>query len=245
MQFRSLSDLEEDLDRLLKIGEEGATACREAPVFDKYSDSDDNPESLSASHMGLNITTTLQGRFVYWKGMEPSELLEYDSHLVVFTQELPFQEGKPLSRITEEEEGSAEIVEYSLTAQTSLDHQVYMASIRGVEEDDELGPEFDAELLTDISGDKCVVDALQDEDEERRRIRWLRNIKRTKCKQNVEYHACHPLQRRNLHNAFTAGDEQEYRTLISTIAEAALVVQQLPPNPQTDRLRYLTQHALA
>jgi hypothetical protein len=37
MQFESLSDLEEDLDRLLKIGEEGATACQEAPVFDKYS----------------------------------------------------------------------------------------------------------------------------------------------------------------------------------------------------------------
>jgi hypothetical protein len=28
MRFESLSDLEEDLDRLLKIGDEGATACR-------------------------------------------------------------------------------------------------------------------------------------------------------------------------------------------------------------------------
>jgi hypothetical protein len=25
----------------------------------------------------------LQGRFVYWKGLEPSELLEYDSFLMV------------------------------------------------------------------------------------------------------------------------------------------------------------------
>jgi hypothetical protein len=31
MQFESLFDLEEDLDRLLKIGEEGATTSREAP----------------------------------------------------------------------------------------------------------------------------------------------------------------------------------------------------------------------
>jgi hypothetical protein len=31
--IRTLSNLEEDLDRLLKIGEEGATASREAPVF--------------------------------------------------------------------------------------------------------------------------------------------------------------------------------------------------------------------
>jgi hypothetical protein len=35
-QSEFLSALEEDLDKLLKIGEEGATACREAPVFDKY-----------------------------------------------------------------------------------------------------------------------------------------------------------------------------------------------------------------
>jgi hypothetical protein len=33
---------EKDLDDLLKIGGEGATVCREAPIFDKYSDSDDD-----------------------------------------------------------------------------------------------------------------------------------------------------------------------------------------------------------
>jgi hypothetical protein len=43
-----------------------------------------------------------QGHFVYWKGFEPSELLDYESRLVAFMQELPFQEGKPLSPITEE-----------------------------------------------------------------------------------------------------------------------------------------------
>jgi hypothetical protein len=45
--------------------------------------------------------------------MEPFELLKYNSRLVAFTQDLPFQEGKPLSRIIEEEEGSTELVEYS------------------------------------------------------------------------------------------------------------------------------------
>jgi hypothetical protein len=47
MQFESLSNLEEDLDRLLKIGEEGATASREAPIFGKYSDLDDDSELFS------------------------------------------------------------------------------------------------------------------------------------------------------------------------------------------------------
>jgi hypothetical protein len=74
MRFESLSDLEEDSDHLLKIGDEGATACRGGTIFHNYSDSDDNPESFSGSHLGLTITTTPQSRFVYLKGMEPSGL---------------------------------------------------------------------------------------------------------------------------------------------------------------------------
>jgi hypothetical protein len=71
--------LEKDLDRLLKIGDEDATACREAHIFDKYSDSDDNPEPKA----------------MYWKGMEPSKLLCIDAHLVAYIQGLPYQEGRP------------------------------------------------------------------------------------------------------------------------------------------------------
>jgi hypothetical protein len=141
-QSKSLSDLEEDLDLLLKLKDMGATACQEvAHVFDNYSNSneeyssfsttplsqsraglgderattcqgasalenhsqpDDCPESLLGNHLDLTITSTPQRRFVYWKSLEPSELLNYDSRLVAFTQELPFQEGKPLSPIAEE-----------------------------------------------------------------------------------------------------------------------------------------------
>jgi hypothetical protein len=90
--------------------------------------------------------------------MEFSKLLEYDSRLVAFTQELPLQEGNPLSRITKEEEGNTELIEYSHMAETSSDRQVYMASLHNTE-DDELGPEYDAELLTDVSADECTADA--------------------------------------------------------------------------------------
>jgi hypothetical protein len=65
MRLESLSDLEEDLDRLLKIGEGGATVCWEAPIFDKYSDLDDDSKPLSGSHLRLTITSTSRGRFVY------------------------------------------------------------------------------------------------------------------------------------------------------------------------------------
>jgi hypothetical protein len=99
-----------------------------------------------------------QGHFVYWKGLEPSELLEYDSCLLAFMQELPFQEGKPLSPISEQGEGSTELVEYSHTAENSLNCQVYMASLRNAD-DDEAGPEYDTELLTDVSADERTMDA--------------------------------------------------------------------------------------
>jgi hypothetical protein len=78
--------MEEDLDNLLKLKEAGATVCQEAPVFDKYTDSDDDSETFLGCHLGLTITTTPQG----WMGMERSELLELDCRLVAFTQELPF-----------------------------------------------------------------------------------------------------------------------------------------------------------
>jgi hypothetical protein len=121
--------LEEDLDLLLKIKNVGATASREAPIFDIYSNSnegyspcsttpssqiqkghgdegatsrrvalalenhsqpDSHTESFSGSFLSLTITSTPQGRFMYLKGFESSELLDYESRLVAFTQELPF-----------------------------------------------------------------------------------------------------------------------------------------------------------
>jgi hypothetical protein len=127
--------------------------------------------------------------------MEPSELLKYDSRLVAFTQELPFQEGKPLSRITKEEEDSTELVEYSHTAKTLLDRQIYMASLRNVE-DDELGTEYDVKLLADVSADKRMADAPQDENEEHGRIRRLKNAKQAKRRRNMENRA---------HNRCTVG----------------------------------------
>jgi hypothetical protein len=151
-QSKSLSDLKEDLDLLLKFKDVGATACRGPPVFDIYSDSneeycslsttpssqsrdglgdegatarrvaptlenhsqpDGHTESFLGSHLGLTITSTPQGHFVYWKGFEPSELLNYKSRLVAFMQKLPFQEGKPLSPIAKEGESRQS---YSSTA---------------------------------------------------------------------------------------------------------------------------------
>jgi hypothetical protein len=76
MRFESLSALDEDLDRLLKIGEEEATACREAPIFDDYDlDIDGGADPFMGGLQGLMITSMPQCCFVYWKGKKPAELL--------------------------------------------------------------------------------------------------------------------------------------------------------------------------
>jgi hypothetical protein len=158
---------------------------------------------------------------VYWKGFEPSELLDYESRLMAFTQELPFQE-------------------YSLLTNHSPDRQVCMASLCNVE-DDELDPQYDNEQLTDVSADEPTADAPQDEDEEHRRIQRVKSAKRTQRRCNAQNHAREP---RDLNNTFAAVVDRKYRTLIGAIAEAAILAQQFPPNPQIQRLQYLTQRAL-
>jgi hypothetical protein len=266
LRSKSLSDLEDDLDLLLKMKDVGATASWEAPVFNIYSNSneeyslcsttpsswirkglgdegaiargaapsledhsqpDGHTESFSGSFVGLTITSIPQGCFVYWKGFEPSELLDYKSRLVVFTQELPFQEGRPLSPIVEEGESRIELLEYCLMANHSLDRQVCMASFHNTEED-ELGTQYDNEQLADLSADEPTADAPQDEDEEHRRIRRAKNAKRVQHKRNVKNRASEP---RDLNNAFAGVADRKYSTLIGAIAEAALLAQQLPSNP--------------
>jgi hypothetical protein len=106
-----------------------------------------------------------------------------------------------------------------------------MASLRNTE-DDEPGLEYDAELLADVSGNEHTTDAPQNENEEHKRIRQLKNAKCAKCRWNAENCTRNLLYRRNLNSAFGTAEDRQYRTLISAIAEAALLVQQLPPNPR-------------
>jgi hypothetical protein len=61
---------------------------------------------------------------------------------------------------------------------------------------------------------------------------------------NAQAHAQNPPHRRNLNSAFTAADYHQYNTPIRNIAEAALLIQQLPQHPETERFLELTQHAI-
>jgi hypothetical protein len=69
--------LEKDLDFLLQIGKPEATARRWA--------------TGRLGDDGLMITSTTEGRFVHWKGMKLSDLLEDEDRLVAYLKPLPFQ----------------------------------------------------------------------------------------------------------------------------------------------------------
>jgi hypothetical protein len=143
----------------------------------------------------MTITSTLQGQFVYWKGMEPSELLYDSTRLVAYIQDLPYQEGRPLASITEGQ-GRTLLVDYnSSSSEYSLESQVCMASIHDhAEDNDESGREYDNELLAEVSTDEDMANALLDEDEEHRRVRKVKNAKRAKRRQNTEALARQPPQ---------------------------------------------------
>jgi hypothetical protein len=104
----SLSTLEKDLDSLLQFGGLEATACWGASGC------------FGASN--LMITSILEGRFVYWRDMELSNLLEAEGQLVAHLEHLPFQEGRPLAVVAEE---STELVDAS--SDELVSHQVLMA----------------------------------------------------------------------------------------------------------------------
>jgi hypothetical protein len=91
-----ISSSEKDLDYLLRIGKPEATARRGA--------------AGCLGDNGLIITSTPEGRFMHWKGMKLSDLLEDEDRLVAYLEPLPFQEGRPLATVAEE---STELVEAS------------------------------------------------------------------------------------------------------------------------------------
>ena len=114
----------------------------ESPIYDEYPDNE--PISIIGHHLDLTIAATSQGRFVYWKGMEPPKLLAHDTGLVAYIPYLPYQEGSHLSMILEERTRSMVIAtDYSNESYT--DRHVYVAHVGGGHRQNE--------LLEDISTD--------------------------------------------------------------------------------------------
>jgi hypothetical protein len=72
----------------------------------------------------------------------------------------------------------------------------------------------------------------------------VKNAKHAQRRRNTKNRTHNPMYQRDLNNAFAAVTDREYRTPMGTIVEAALLAQQLPSNPQIQRLQYLIQRTL-
>jgi hypothetical protein len=96
------------------------TASREVPIFDSYPNSDDESTPSLANDLSLTITSMPQGRFMYWKGFRPAELLD-DPRLVAYIKDLPFQQSRSLPQIEEEGAVDVVLVDYSDSHELHLD----------------------------------------------------------------------------------------------------------------------------
>jgi hypothetical protein len=157
------------------------------------------------------ITSTPEDRFVHWKGMKLSDLLEDEDQLVAHLEPLPFQEGKPLATTVEE---STELVEVS--SDELISRQVLMAE---VEEDDGLSPN---ETLDMISEDEATANAGDENDTEReaRRARnRARAARRTRVNERIRSMHC------ELDTEFAVASERGFRTPVANIARVTAILE--------------------
>jgi hypothetical protein len=207
---KSLSALEKDLDSLLQVGNSNTTACREAADY--------------LDTCGLMITTTPEGRFVHWKGMDLSDLFGHEDRLVAHLDLLPFQEGRAMATITE---GSTELVEASSDELATL--QVLMAE-EG--EEDALIP---ISALDGISEDEDTADAV-DENNAERDARRARNRARA-IRQRWANERARSAQR-ELDDEFAAADERGFRTPVANIARVTALLERSNDPSVRQALRY-------
>jgi hypothetical protein len=206
----SLSTLEKDLDSLLQLGMPEATARRGA--------------SGCFGANGLMITSTPEGRFVHWKGMKLSDLLEAEDRLLAQLKPLPFQDGRALATMAEE---STELVDAS--SDELISPQVLMAE-EG--EDDGNLPivEFDA-----VSEDEATANA-SDENDTDRVARRTRNRARTARRRRVNERM--RSMHRELDAEFAAVSERGFRTPVANIARATTILERSNDPNVRQALRY-------
>jgi hypothetical protein len=159
----------------------------------------------------MMITSTPEGRFVHWRGMKLSDLLEAEDRLVAHLEPLPFQEGRPLA--TEAEE-SNELVNAS--SDELVSSQMLMAE-EGEDDGDFPIVEFDA-----VSEDEATANA-DDKNDADREARRATNRARTIRRRRVNK------RRRSMHREldpeFDAVSERGFRTPVANIARVTAILE--------------------
>jgi hypothetical protein len=193
----SLSALEKDLDYLLQIGKPEAIARRGA--------------AGCLGDNGLMITSTPKGRFVHWKGMKLSDLLEDEDRLVAHLEPLPFQEGKPLATMAEE---STELVEAS--SDKLISRQVLMAE-EG--EDDGISPNDALDMISEDEATTNAGDENDNEREARRAKNRARAVRRRRVNERMRF------VHLELDAELAAVSERGCRTPVANIARVTAILE--------------------
>jgi hypothetical protein len=125
-------------------------------------------QPLSRPAIGLVITSTPVGRFVYWPDRKPADLTDGNSLYVAYLDSLPFQEGTPLSPAEEHTPTKVVTIDSSLG---SPDRQVFMTTNK-TPGPSETQPDH---FLEDVSADELSANAPVDETSDDQNARRERN----------------------------------------------------------------------
>jgi hypothetical protein len=157
------------------------------------------------------ITSTPEGRFMHWKGMSLSDVLEADDRLVAHLKPLPFQEGRPLATVAE---GSTELVVAS--SDELVSHQVLMA------EEGEGDGDFPIADFDDVSEDEVAANAGAENDADRE-ARRARNRARTIRRRRVNERR--RSMQRELDPEFAVVSERGFKTPVANIARVTAILE--------------------
>ena len=156
---------------------------RELPELEYYSDSDEE-KPLIRPALGLVITSTLEGRFVYWADQKPFDLAtDDDSCLIACIEQLPYQEGTPLPTISEE--GDTKIITSS-SGSSSPSRQLYAVLTEQEAGQPSRDPHTPEHFPNDVSADELTADMVPPETEAQKAARRLRNTKRAERRQHLK-----------------------------------------------------------
>jgi hypothetical protein len=226
------------------ITEKEDTTCWEAPIYDSYPDSDDDSTQSLDRDLSLIITSTPRGSFVYWKGFEPTKLLD-DPRLIAYIPDPLFQHGKPLSPIEEIVETT--LVDYSTTHESPPERQI-CATIPGAHLQEGDAARYSIETLDQISNDELSANAPADEPQEDKEAKRERNRRRTTCRTNtalrVQNNRGPHIGPRNLQQEFDDVGGPPFQHPVINLAEPTLLMQSLPDTPETRRMQFLTKEAM-
>ena len=203
-----------------------------------YNSDSDEETPLTGPQPGLVITSTPAGRFVYWPGKKPEDLLEPDSRLIACLDPLPFQHGAPLAPIPEE--ATATEVISSSSSSYSPEREVFVAiNEHTPDSPDRHHRRVPREL--EVSDDELTADAPQPENEAQRERRRARNARRAERRRRLAEYVNTGFPVMNLDEAFDAVATRQHNTPFAAAASMDIILRAMPKDKYTALLTNLAE----